>query len=207
MSLSGSREATLFMTAVLVPNKLTWPNICLNSASIVVQSAEMTGSLCRHTAAIKVHGESSLPVTAWVRELARQRVVFKNRHCLCLAGVFVKVDRNVKKDRLAILPQGAAIFSYCLQCTSERKRNSACNWLSEEVYFLRIIPLPKMEKSNSKQMENSVLFIFILMWFKGIVISRIKADVKQYNSYLRAFAKHVKAAQYSSTHNPVQYPE
>lgn len=118
----------LSIIVILIPNKRTWLNICLNCSSIGAKSAEMTGSLCRHTAAINVHGESALSVTAWVCNVARQKDVLKNwRHCLCLTAVLLKEDTNVKKDRLANFPQGAAIFCYCVQCTPVKKRNSVCD--------------------------------------------------------------------------------
>lgn len=47
-------------------NEQTCSIICLNCCSIGLCSADMTGSLCRHTAAVKFHGELLLSITPLV---------------------------------------------------------------------------------------------------------------------------------------------
>lgn len=107
------------------PYKRTSCSICLNCCSIGVRSAEMTGSLCRHTAAISVHGELARSVTFSVCKVNRQAEVLKNwRTPLCSAAVRLKQDRNGTTDRLAILPQGAAI----LFCYVQRRCRNIGKW-------------------------------------------------------------------------------
>lgn len=49
--------------------------ISLNCCSIGVHFAEMTGSLCRHTAASKRHGEVAFSITLLVCKVCRQKDV------------------------------------------------------------------------------------------------------------------------------------
>ena len=52
-------------------SKLTCCSIALKRCSIGLQDAEMTGSLCRHTAASKFHGEVALSITILVCKACR----------------------------------------------------------------------------------------------------------------------------------------
>lgn len=92
-------------------NRRTCCNIRANCCSVGLSSAEMTGSLCRHTAAIRVHGELALSDTLLACKVARQRGELENRsNPVFPTPVLLKQDRNCRRGRLAILPQGAAIF-------------------------------------------------------------------------------------------------
>ncbi|TMS13073.1 28S ribosomal protein S11, mitochondrial [Larimichthys crocea] len=71
----------------------------------------MTGSLCRHTAAIKVHGEVALSVTCLFCSVARQTDVLDNGR----SPELLTRDTNRTRPRLAILPQDADIFFCCIQ--------------------------------------------------------------------------------------------
>lgn len=82
----------------------------------------MTGSLCRHTAAIRVHEEVALSVTLLVCKVAREtEVLDKWRNPVFPTAVLLKPERSCRRDRLAILLQGAAIFFCYIQCTGQKK--------------------------------------------------------------------------------------
>lgn len=95
---------------------MTCCNIALNCCSIGLHAAEMTGSLCRHTAASKFHGEVDFSITLLVCKASRQKEVLKpRRKPLFLAQEPLKREKIGVTARLAILLQGAAIFLCCIQ--------------------------------------------------------------------------------------------
>lgn len=111
-----------------LPRRLTWFSICRNCCSMGLQSAEMTGSLCRHTAAIRVHGELALSAASLRGKDARQTEALWNwRKPKFPTDVLLIQDRNCRKGRLAIRPQGAAIFVCCIQSTSKKIDKSKTN--------------------------------------------------------------------------------
>lgn len=94
-----------------VLNKLTRCIICLNCCSIGLQSAEMTGSLCRHTAAIRVHGDEGFSVPLLVCKVTRHtEVLDKWRNPALPTAVLLKQERKCERVTLAILLPGADIF-------------------------------------------------------------------------------------------------
>lgn len=102
-------------------NLLTCCSISLNCCSIGLKVAEMTGSLCRHTAASKFHGEVVFSIILLVCKAPRQKEVLKpRRKPLFLAQVPRKWERIGVTARLAILSQGAAIFLCYIQGLHEK---------------------------------------------------------------------------------------
>lgn len=100
-------------------NHVTCCSIALNRCSIGLHAAEMTGSLCRHTAASKFHGEVAFSTTLLLCKASRQNEVLKpRRKPLFLA----QVPR--KWERIGVTARPAAIFLCCVQGPYERKRRS-----------------------------------------------------------------------------------
>ena len=124
----------------VVLNKRTCCIICLNCSSMGEQSAEMTGSLCRHTAAIRFHGELALSVALLVcRVNRRMEVQEKLRKPWSLAAVLLKQDKSCMTDLLAILLQGAAIFFCCVQHTRTKIRDVwYYTWQCSSVIFKHV---------------------------------------------------------------------
>lgn len=123
--------------------------ISLNFSSNGFRSAEMTGSLCKHTAAIKVHGEGALSVTLLVCKVPRQtKVLEKERKRVLPTVVCLKRDRNSKTERLAILPQGAAIF--VLHSRTKKNRDAGNYSWKQSGYLITLFPsLEEYEGKNT----------------------------------------------------------
>lgn len=58
---------------------MTCCSIALNRCSMGLHVAEMTGSLCRHTAACSFHGDAAFSITLLVFRLSRQKEELKLR--------------------------------------------------------------------------------------------------------------------------------
>lgn len=163
-------------------NKRTWCIICRNCCSIGVQSAEMTGSLWRHTAAIKVHGEFALSTTVLVCKVARQIEVLKNcRNPLFPAAVLLKQDRNVKTDRLAILLQGAAIFFCYIQVYAKKPRNAGdYSWQRGSAIFLNASFHWWYQIQDIKILRTRFELLFLFLFL---------SNMRQLDCFLRALSE------------------
>lgn len=138
-------------------NLQTCCNISLNCCSIGEHFAEMTGSLCRHTAASKRHGEVAFSITLLVCKVCRQKDVLNPwQKTLFLDHVLLNWERIGITARLAILLQGAAIFFAAFMVSSGIKVPLVIA-RKEPMFFskLSILYMIKVERVN----VNSSLFV------------------------------------------------
>lgn len=136
---------------------MTCCSIALNCCSIGLHAAEMTGSLCRHTAASKFHGEVAFSITLLGCEASRQEEVLKPRR-----KPLFSAQAPRKRQRIGVTARAAAIFLCCVQGPYEKKRRSWNGYLQRYDVFQTLYSIRNTTKIPFAVNRNET-FVHILL--------------------------------------------